>query len=262
MTSHPEVRTAAPYVLGALRGAERERFVDHLATCEECRTEVGRLSVLPELLALVPADVAAALADDDAPSEARARHARDATPDPMSDDVPPSVLDALLRAAREEERLEGRRARRRRVVVALAAAAALVVGGVVVGQLVDGPWSSDTPSAAPTPTPTATPTARTRTVTLDAVDGSAPITATAVLTDVPWGTRIELSCTYDSPYGQGAEYALVVRDASGREDRVATWTAVPGRTLTVPGATALSLADVVAVEMVRPDGTAVLRWAA
>lgn len=65
MSSHPEALAVGSYVVGALRDPERAAFVEHLRGCAECRAEVDRLAVLPELLALVPPYVAAALVDVD-----------------------------------------------------------------------------------------------------------------------------------------------------------------------------------------------------
>jgi hypothetical protein len=53
--------------------------------------------------------------------------------------------------------------------------------------------------------------------------------------------------------------ALVVHDAAGGTEEVATWSAVPGADLTVPASTATLKDDIVRVEVVRDDGSAVLR---
>ncbi|NLE71438.1 MAG: hypothetical protein GX609_04990, partial [Actinomycetales bacterium] len=49
--------------------------------------------------------------------------------------------------------------------------------------------------------------------------------------------------------GAPVRYALVVLDAAGRAEQVATWTVVPGDELTVPAATATALDDIVEVRM-------------
>ncbi|NTW41225.1 MAG: hypothetical protein HGA44_15360, partial [Cellulomonadaceae bacterium] len=94
-----------------------------------------------------------------------------------------------------------------------------------------------------------------------------PVTASVTLEAVAWGTRVSLECRYDGalasvpddPYGRsGRVYALVVRDVAGNAEQVATWSAVAG-TMTVPGATAIPRDQIVEVDLVGADGTALLR---
>ena len=77
-----------------------------------------------------------------------------------------------------------------------------------------------------------------------------------------WGTRIDLTCSYNAngsyPAG-GSAYALVVIDRSGAAQQVATWKALPDRELTVMGATSLSRRDIAAVEIRTTSGRAILR---
>lgn len=97
------------YVLGSLRGTEREAFESHLRDCERCREEVHDLEHLPALLALVPPEGAA--------------------------DPPPSVLAGLLTVVR-------RREMRRRTWLAGAGIAAAAVAGLVLSRdLVATPWT-------------------------------------------------------------------------------------------------------------------------
>ena len=57
-----------------------------------------------------------------------------------------------------------------------------------------------------------------------------PITATVELTEVGWGTQVDLVCAYapaaaEQPY----PYALVVTDGAGETQQIGTWTALPGQ---------------------------------
>ena len=89
-----------------------------------------------------------------------------------------------------------------------------------------------------------------------------PITASARLVDVTWGTRIDLTCSYDvkgkAPAG-GYPYTLVVIDRQGVAQQVAVWKAPPGRQLTVMGASSLPRNQIATVEVRTLSGLALLR---
>jgi len=91
-----------------------------------------------------------------------------------------------------------------------------------------------------------------------------PVTASARLVDMAWGTRIDLTCSYSptgsSPAG-GFPYALVVIDRSGVAQQVAAWKSLPGRELTVMGASSLTRQEIAAVEVRTLSGLAILRLA-
>jgi hypothetical protein len=216
----PFTDEAGAYVLGALDDAERAAFVDHLRSCPECRQAVAEIEDLPGLLALVPKE------------------------GPV--DPPPTVLAHLLDEVRQEEWAERSRARRRRAWRGGAGLAAAAAGAVLFsGALLPMPWT-DAPAVVASTTVEFEPTA------------DAAITASLELTSVPWGTRIELTCSYQGDqYALPVEYALVVHDAEGRSEQVATWIAVPGKELTVPATTGLALEDITRVEMVS-DGAVML----
>ncbi|WP_205708147.1 hypothetical protein [Kineococcus vitellinus] len=87
-----------------------------------------------------------------------------------------------------------------------------------------------------------------------------PITATVQLTEVGWGTKVDLVCAYaraaaEQPY----PYALVVNDVDGGTEQIGTWTAVPGRDAQLSGATALHPEQIASVEVRTLGGTPVLR---
>jgi hypothetical protein len=222
------------YVLGALSPTERVAFKQHLAGCEECTRSVAALAGLPGLLGRVDAAV---------------------LEEPPADELPPSLLPALLREVRRDRR------RHTLIAVGLAAAAAVVAAAVPVGlgQLGDEP-------APPTTVPSATgseepvPSLRMDTV------GEVPVQATVSLEEVTWGTRLGLTCTYD-PATVGydlppeADYELFVTTRSGRVEQVGSWRSVSGREMQIMAATAATPAELASVEVRTLDGRVVLRLA-
>ena len=90
----------------------------------------------------------------------------------------------------------------------------------------------------------------------------APMSARVAVQPVAWGTRLVLTCRYDvddSPYGEAAEYALVVHTRDGRTEQVATWRALPGQQMQLSGATSARVEDIAAVEVRLTGGATVLR---
>ncbi|MFI9814158.1 anti-sigma factor family protein [Saccharothrix variisporea] len=152
----------------------------------------------------------------------------------------PSVLAGLLAAERS-------RRRRARVLTAAAVLVAALMGAAVVFLLRPAP---------PTTTPGPPQVAMRQTV-------PSPVTAAVRLVDEPWGTRIEVRCSYDRPVGKSAptvEYGLNVVDGRGRAVQVATWTAGPGSTTRPVATTKLVRSDVTAVEIrLLPDDLVILR---
>jgi hypothetical protein len=212
----------AAYVLGALSSAERAAFQEHLAGCAECTQAVRRLSGMPGLLSRVSLDVL------EAP-----------TPE---EPVPDTLLPALVAEARRHER------RRSWTIAAAAAAAAIVLtgGGLVLG----GVLSDD---EAPPPAAAQKPMEPLANI---------PVTAEVGITEVDWGTRIDVTCSYAEPESGPARdwpYALVVRTREGDIERVASWVAKPGRTFNVSGATASPADDIETVEIQTLDGQPLLR---
>lgn len=230
----------AAFVLGALSAPEREAYAGHLAGCPVCRRAVAELEGLPALLAKVPIDTALALdkagsADD---------HGNPLTPGP-----PPGLVDGVLLRARRANR----HTRRFKALVGAGAAAAAAAVAALAFLL----WPAGDPTAPPAPTPAS------QSVELAALRGG-PMQVAADLTQVAWGTRIKLTCTYAGAddagtYEPSASYALVVRDRLGNDQQVATWGAVPGRQVTVQAATAVRLDSIASLEVRGPDGTPLLR---
>ena len=217
----------AAYVLGALSPAERREFEDHLKGCAACASSVGELAGLPGLMSQV--SVEELTAEVEAPPE--------------------TLLPSLARAVRRE------RARRRLTFGTAAVAAACLVAVGAVALI--GP---DSPTRLPI-APSASTASGSANLTLSAVVPS-PVTASARLVDMAWGTRIDLTCSYSakgSYPAEGSPYALVVIDRSGGEQQVATWSALPNRELTVLGASSLARRDIAAVEIRTLSGRAILR---
>lgn len=212
----------AAYVLGALEPGERRDFEAHLATCDRCRASVAELAAMPSLLTR-----AQPWFEEGGVDSARAEVG------------PPANLVSLVEA-REAKR--HRTARRRITLVAVGAAAVLALGiGIPLAM---------TPSV---PTPDAV-------VALEPVDDS-PITASVSLDSVAWGTNISMTCDYPAaayPGTGGGTYTLVVTAASGETEHVGTWTAVPGKTITLDAATSFPLDEIASVSMVDSDGEVVL----
>lgn len=228
MSEHDDVRDwDGAYLLGALSAGDRRTFERHLATCDACTASVAELAALPGLLAQVPASEA----------EVALQQETHSTPDLL-----PSLVDHVAR----------RRRRSRRWVLAAAiggVAAALVLGALVVPGLVGEP--QDTTAVAVQLTP----------VEEAAVSGAA-VTASIRLVEEQWGTRIEMECEYHSTssYSAPTDYAMYVIDAEGDDIRVASWTAVPGRTATPSGTTSLAVAQLRSVELrAVEDGAVLLR---
>lgn len=221
------------YVLGALSPNERQEFEQHLAGCAECARSVRQLAGLPGLLARVDPEVLVSA--------------------PAGEPVPDTLLPALARRVRR-----GRWRRTAAVAGAAAAAAVLLtLTSLAVVEALDGDESAATvpePSARATTVPPGT--------TMAPI-GEVPVRGSLTVTSVPWGTRLDLTCSY--PVGEesyaapsDATYALVVQTRGGRTEQVATWRALPGRTMQVTAATAADRSSIALVEVRTDDGTPVL----
>lgn len=265
----PYATSAGAYVLGALTPSDRDAFEHHLRSCPDCRHAVEDLAGLPGLLSRVPREVVDALEQDDRPALAAFGDATapETAVHPGGTDGPPlpdTVLAGLLREVRR------RRVRRRAALTGgLVAAAGLVAafaGGVLGDDRLDtqagpsptspSPTSSAPSSPSTTPTPTETlPPAQPMQPLLEV-----PVTATARLTQVAWGTKVDITCAYaQQEAAQPYDYTLVVRDKDGVDEQIGSWKAMPGRDASLSGATALPLDRIAAVEIRTMTGTAILQ---
>jgi hypothetical protein len=214
----------AAYVLGALSTEERLEFERHLPGCPACSRAVQDLAGMPGLLAQVSPEVIES--------------------DPVPEPLPETLLPALVREVR-------RRQRRRRWVTGLAAAAAVLAVGAGSVAVVDAVHDEQPSSTVSTGQPMTQL-------------GQHDLLADVALTSVPWGTRLDLTCRYAASGGEYAEsvaapYSLVVRSREGDVEQVATWNALPGKTMTLAGATAMRRDDIASVEVRDPDGRPVLK---
>jgi hypothetical protein len=217
----------AAYVLDALSPAERREFETHVKGCAACARSTDDLAGLTDLMSMVSVE------EVNAQPEA----------------LPETLLPSLVRAVRREQ-VQSRLA----VGTAAAAAACLIAVGAVALTRPDSPARPPVASSASTDSGTTNRA-------MSAVAPS-PVTASARLVDVAWGTRIDLTCRYSPkglPTGDGRPYALVVVDRSGAAQQVAAWKALPHRELTVVGASSLARQDIAAVEIRTLSGRAILR---
>jgi hypothetical protein len=215
----------AAYVLGALSPADRCEFEDHLKICAACANSVSDLAGLPGLMSKVSLD----------------QLTEEAEP------LPETLLPSLARAVRSE-----RRKRRLAVGAAAAAAACVLTVGTVGITRAESPVRPPVASSAASASSTAN-------LVMTAVAPS-PVTASARLVAMAWGTAIDLTCNYRTNGSYPATpYSMVVIDRSGAVQQVATWNAVPNRELTVTGATSQARTDITAVEIRTQSGQTILR---
>ncbi len=212
----------AAYVLGALTPDDRRAFESHLDVCEACRLSVAQLAPMPGLLS-------------------RARPIIEADSAATPEDGPPINLISLV------ERREARRKQtvRRRVTVAVASIAAAIALAVAIPALT----TSD--AALPAATVALAPV------------GDSPLTASVDLTEAAWGTSISMVCDYPATaqgpnYPSNATYSLVITDTEGVETQVSTWTATPGKTVTLDASTATPVDHIATIEVRDAAGEPVL----
>ncbi|WP_221583690.1 anti-sigma factor [Microbacterium sp. G2-8] len=150
--------------------------------------------------------------------------------------------DAEARA-RVIDLASARTRRRRRLVWGVSSAAAVIVLAAVV--------------VIPLLTPDDPPG---ETLALDAVV-DVPVSASVDLVDVPWGTRIDMTCRYDAVAGapgDGWGYALVVVADDGTESELSTWRAYAGSTAELSAGTELAPEEIAAIEVRSIENGAVL----
>ena len=217
------------YLLGALAPRERQEFERHLGGCAECSRAVAELAGLPGLLARVaPEDLGT-------------------TPDVP---VPDSLLPGLVRAARRSQR-------RRSIAIAVLSAAAVTV--TAISLLATGVIGGGDAPAVPAVTSSSTAAGRAMTTM-----GYSSVRGSLDVVGVAWGTRLDLTCTYQPVTGDAASslpgtYVMVVHTRSGRTQQVATWKPLPGRTMRLSAATAAVEGELAWVEVRTPTGEPVLR---
>jgi hypothetical protein len=235
--THEHEHEDGAYVLGALSPEDRVAFERHLPGCPECAQSVRELAGLPGLLARVPVEIL--------------------DPEKLPMPVPDTLLPALVRRVRRSQR------RRTWITAGLVAAAATIaIGAVGVSSLRD---DDAPPSAAPTASSTASPTAGPTTAApvLMTPVGTEPISGWLSLTQVGWGTRLDLECSYAQESDayrdpSWSTYTMYVHTADGGTEQVASWKAVPGKTMRLSAATASDVDDITDVEVRTAAGATVL----
>ena len=221
--THDFTYDAAPYVLGALSPDERRDFEAHLAECPACEEQVAEFAGLPGLLSRLPADDLSAVLEGEDPSP------------------PPELLPSLRFAVRRE-----RRSRRWRTIAAGLAAASLVAVGtaVAVTQLDSTPGQSQT-----------APTLAFRQIR------PVPVTASASLTAQPWGTAIDMRCTYGGkPWSDGKprRYTLWAKDKAGNTQSIGAWTVLIGQEVPIRASTSIPRDQLRGLEVRNPANAPLL----
>jgi hypothetical protein len=235
MTTCAHEHEDGAYVLGALSPEDRVAFERHLAGCSECAQSVRELAGLPGLLARVPVEIL--------------------DPEKLPMPVPDTLLPALVRRVHRSQR------RRTWITAGLVAAAATIAIGAVGVSTLRGD-DDPPPSTAQTAAPTATPT--TAAPVLMTPVGSEPISGWLSLTQVGWGTRLDLECSYAQESDSYRDpswstYTMYVHTIDGGTEQVASWKAVPGKTMHLSAATASDAGDITDVEVRTAAGDTVLR---
>jgi hypothetical protein len=216
----------AAYVVRSLSPDERRLYEAHLDECSICREAIAALAPTLGLLSRVPRDRAEELLESEA-----------------ADGPAPGARAGTIGRGTGESR------RRRVIAWAGAVAAAAVVAIVLAFAL--------TTAMAPATPPE-------QVVALQPVT-DLPLTAKVALTDVAWGTRIEMICHYPpsrDPYATDEEwpYVLVLTSTDGTASELSSWRAGPGTTARLDAGTALDRADIAAIEVrAASDGRVLLR---
>lgn len=155
------------------------------------------------------------------------------TPEPPPADLLPNLLAAVA-AERKRARWRGR------TLAGLAAAAALLATLLLV--------------------PVFTGNAHRPAAVAMARIADVPIRATAALVDKPWGTEVDLRCTYtgEMRYAPGS-YVLVATGRDGSTEQIATWRVIAGRPAVLTASTSLRRSELRAIEVRTPAGEGVLR---
>lgn len=230
--SCPFTEDDAAFVLGALDPPAMRAFEAHLPGCEECRTSVEELRVLPGLLARLLPGAAAAGAG-------RVRPATDH----------PDALPVLLGRVRSE-----RRRTRLRTFAASAAAAVLAAAAGAAIALGTGEEATTLPQA------------QTATELRMSASPGVPVRATLFLTGRGWGTSIDTRCRYpegdrpgpQDPVLETIGYGLYAVEQDGAVVLVSSWRHRRGTEIVIPGSTGLDLADIARLEVRDDSGFVVL----
>jgi len=218
------------YVLGALAPDEHEAFERHLPECVTCREAVATLAVVPGLLRRL--DPASALATLSTPP------------------APQSLLNRTLTALAGRRRAQ----RRRQMWYAATGLAAAVLATAVLTTVVGVGGHDISANDAGVPPGYALTEMRPAVANI-------PLTAQLGLVATEDGTWVDMTCRYAAGHDARWVVRLVVYPlAGGRGEQIGTWTATPGRELSLAAVTHLAPADIDRVELQRGDTTTLLVW--
>ncbi|MEV5542896.1 zf-HC2 domain-containing protein [Saccharopolyspora shandongensis] len=87
--------------------------------------------------------------------------------------------------------------------------------------------------------------------------GAYPVQANVNLSDVPTGTRVDMSCSYQGT--KGGDYVLVAVQRDGRTAELARWYAMPQNTASLDMTTPLRRNEIQSLELRIPDGPPLMR---
>jgi hypothetical protein len=216
----------AAYVLGSLSHAERREFEAHLRTCPPCTDAVGELSGLPALLSQIDRNYVDTI-DEHGPHLA----------------LPP-LRDEIL------AKVNARR-QRSRVLAWTAAAAAAVVIGVFLAVGSNPMTMTHVQEQAPVSAFSMTPTK------------PVPLTATVTLSSRPWGTRVDMNCSYvegltNTDYDGDDKLEMIAVGRDGSHIQLATWTAHAGTPASLGGSTSMPIDQIASVQIVSANAGDVL----
>jgi hypothetical protein len=215
------------YVLGALAAGERAEYERHLSGCEECSRALRDLAGIPGLLGRVPLEV---LEQSEHPEPA-----------------PETLLPAVVAEARRSQ--GRRRALTATIVAAASVLLVLALTGIGVALLDD---DNGKPVAAPTASVSTAPSQRMQSLGTES-------SGWVSLTERGWGTRIDLTCTYEGKLEGWTSYVMVVTTSDGTTEQVGSWRTEPGKEVHVTMATSVVPDDIASVEVRTDSGYSVLR---
>jgi hypothetical protein len=227
MTDHDRLsQSDAAYAMGALDPADAAEFEAHMATCGECRARVAEArDTLMLLSALAPGEH---VGDD---------HGAD---DHGADDLlPDTLLPGLLRRVSRERN-------RRRVLAGAAAAAVAAVAATVLVAF----WPGSSGSSPDHPTVAARDFVAVQ---------KTPVKANASLISKPWGTQIDVHCSYAVGVTHAYRYRLQVTEVNGDVEDAGSWVVPAHDDVSYVAGTALALDRIKSVEIVTYDGKPMLQ---
>ena len=93
--------------------------------------------------------------------------------------------------------------------------------------------------------------------------GEVPVRASVAMESVTWGTRLDLTCTYDpasveAELPEAVDYTLFVSTRDGHTEQVGSWRAVGGKAMHLSAATAATHREIASVEVRTLDGRVLL----